>query len=167
MKTILPLILFVFLFSCQTEKAEKPKALEEINKKLVYEIEIIRGLSFPEWIAGVWRNIAESNTNRFLTYAFNDQKLTIRQGLNFQGEEKFIESYQDFRLSESQTDSSYLISFKKDKKSVEFKFKLETVEYSDEKVLTYSIIENGKVKRDHLKSIQLVLSKIEPAPKDN
>lgn len=162
---IIPVIALIFtLFSCQTEKQNKQNKVAEYfteqNKNLVYEVELMDGLSFPNWLKGVWQNTAESNTNNFVTYAFYDKKLTIRQGLHFQGAEKFHEKYKDYSLSESKTDSTYLIVMKKNDNSVEYEFKLQSVDWQDEKVLTYSIIENGKLKRDHLTSINLVLTKI-------
>lgn len=156
--------LILILFSCQTEKQTNTKDLnkyfDEKNKNLVYQVELIDGLSFPKWLDGVWQNTAESNTNNFVTYSFNENKLTMRQGVYFQGEEKFIESFKDYKLSENQTDSSYLITLKKNNNSVEFEFKLQSVDWSQTKVLTYSIVENGVLKRNHLKSINLVLTKI-------
>jgi len=127
---------------------------------LVYEVELIDGISFPNWIKGVWQNTTESNTNNFITYAFNDKKLTIRKGLHFQGSETIIETYKDYSLSESMTDSSYFIVMTKNNNSVKYEFHLQSVDWQIEKVLTYSIIENGKLKRDHLTSINLVLTKI-------
>lgn len=157
-------MLVLTFLSCQTdngtEKKDLVKYFSEKNKSLVYDTELIKGLTFPNWLKGVWQNTAESNTNNFITYSFNDNKLTIRQGLHFQGTEKFIESYKNFHVSESSTDSTYFIEFKQNRNTVEFEFKLQSVEWQDEKVLTYSIVENGKLKRDHLKSCQLVLSKI-------
>ena len=162
---IIPVIALIFtLLSCQTEKQNKQKDLAkyfaEQNKNLVYEVELIDGISFPNWLKGVWQNTAESNTNNFITYSFYDKKLTIRQGLHFQGSEKFIETYKDYSLSESMTDSSYFIVMTKNNNSVKYEFKLQSVDWRDEKVLTYSIIQNGKLKRDHLTSINLVLTKI-------
>ncbi len=162
---IIPVIALIFtLFSYQTEKQNKYKDLaeyfDEQNKNLVYEVELIHGISFPNWIKGVWQNTTESNTNNFITYEFNDKKLTISQGLHFQGSEKFIEKYKDYSLSESMTDSSYFIVMTKNNNSVKYEFKLQSVDWQVEKVLTYSIIENGKLKRDHLTSINLVLIKI-------
>lgn len=156
--------LIFILFSCQTEKQNKQQDIAEYfvdqNKKWIYEVELIDGISIPNWLKGVWQNTAESNTNHFITYTFNDNKLTIRKGLNFQGDVKFIEPYFDYSLSESMTDSTYLIEMTKNNNSIEYEFKLQSVEWKDEKVLTYSIVENGKLKRDHLTSINLVLSKI-------
>lgn len=162
-KTI-PLMIILLLSACQSNKPAEEKDLaqyfEEKNKSLVYETEVIDGLTIPAWLKGTWQNIAESNTNNIVTYLFRDNKLTIRQGLRFQGTEKLIESYKDFKVSESSTDSTYFIQLTKNKQSLEYEFKLRTFEWSDEKVLTYSIVENGELKRDHLESIQLVLYKI-------
>ncbi len=163
-KTPFIILLSIFL-SCQTEnrtdkKGDLVKYFPEKNKSLVYETELINGLTFPNWLKGTWQNTFESNTNNFITYSFSGNKLTIRQGLHFQGKEKFIESYKNYQICESSTDSTYLIELAQNKNTVAFEFRLQAVEWQDEKVLTYSIIENGKLIRDHLKSCQLVLSKI-------
>ncbi len=164
MKNITIIMLILTFLSCQTDKLTEKKApveySKEISKNLVFETELINGLTFPIWLNGVWQNTYESNTNNFITYSFKGKKLTIRQGLNFQGKEKFIEPYKNFHISESSTDSTYLIELEQNKTSFEYEFKLQSVEWRDEKVLTYSIVKNGKIKRDHLKSCQLVLSKI-------
>lgn len=162
-KTV-PLMIILLLSACQSntqaEQKDLVKYFEEKNKSLVYETEVIDGLTIPAWLKGRWQNIAESNTNNIVTYLFRDHKLTIRQGLRFQGTEKLIESYKDFKVSESSTDSTYAIQLTKNKQSLEYEFKLRIFEWSGEKVLTYSIVENGELKRDHLESIQLVLYKI-------
>lgn len=164
MKHMSIVTLILTLLSCQTDKQTDERDLvkyfEEKNKSLVYEVELIDGLTFPNWLKGVWQNTAESNTNNFITYSFNDNKLTINQGLRFQGAEKFIESNKNYQISERSTDSTYLIELTQNKSTVEYEFKLQSVEWIDEKVLTYSIVENGILKRDHLKSVQLVLTKI-------
>lgn len=164
MKHMSIVTLILTLLSCQTDKQTDERDLvkyfEEKNKSLVYEVELIDGLTFPNWLKGVWQNTAESNTNNFITYSFNDNKLTINQGLRFQGTEKFIESNKNYQISERSTDSTYLIELTQNKSTVEYEFKLQSVEWIDEKVLTYSIVENGILKRDHLKSVQLVLTKI-------
>lgn len=162
---IIPITTLIFiLFSCQTDKQNEKKDLvkyfAEKNKSLVYEVELIDGLSYPNWLKGVWQNTAESNTNNILTYSFKDNKLTIRQGLRFQGSEKFIESYKDYKILETASDSTYFFELTNNNRSIEYEFKLQSVEWSDEKVLTYSIIQNGELKREHLKDIQLVLSKV-------
>lgn len=164
MKIKLIIALILTLFSCQTDKQNEEKDLVkyymEKNKSLVYEVELIDGLSYPSWLKGVWQNTTESNTNNFITYSFKNNKLTIRQGLRFQGAEKFIELYKDYKILETASDSTYFFELTNNNRSIVYEFKLQSVEWSDEKVLTYSIIENGKLKREHLKSIQLVLSKI-------
>ncbi len=164
MKIISIITLIFSLISCQTDKQTEEESLvksfAEKNKSLIYEVELIDKLSYPNWLKGVWQNTTESNTNNFITYSFKNNKLTIRQGLSFQGAEKFIESYKDYKISETTSDSTYLIKLTNNNRSIEYEFKLQSVEWSNEKVLTYSIVENGELKRDHLKSTQLVLNKI-------
>ena len=127
---------------------------------MIYETNVISGLSFPDWISGTWQNSGESNTNRYITYSFSNNTLNIRHGLYFKSHEKFIEPYKNYKITETQTDSSYLITLKKGTNSITYEFKLESVDWSDSKVLTYSIVENEKLKRMHFKSVNLVLHKI-------
>lgn len=164
MRFTLIIVLFFTLFSCQTDKQTNRKDLTKYfadqNKKLILEVELIDGLSYPKWLEGEWQNTFESSTNNFVRYIFNEHKLIIRQGLHFQGAEKFIKTLNGNEKSESSTDNTYVIQLTKNNRNLVYEFKLESVEWTDEKVLTYSIVKDGNLIRDHLTSCQLVLTKI-------
>lgn len=167
MKTI-PIIFVILLFvSCQSDEEinneQKPFLNEEkINnqpKLGTSSTIVITGLSFPEWIKGEWHNSAESNTNNFVFYSFYENQLTITHGVSFKNGHEMKTPYEKYSINERKDDSTYIVNLEKEKHSISYEFKLRKFDWTEEPVLTYSISENGELKRDHLTSIQLVLTK--------
>ncbi|MBL1278967.1 MAG: hypothetical protein COA33_001750 [Fluviicola sp.] len=167
MKITPTIILFLFFMSCQSDRLTEKEGKtivqmendDEQPKLGTSETKVITGLSFPSWIKGVWRNTAESNTNNFVTYVFYNDQLGITQGVSFKNGHKMSVPYENYSISEKATDSTYSIHIVQENHSVDYEFILQKLDWTEEPGLTYSIMENGELKRVHLTSIQLVLMK--------
>lgn len=165
MKTLFLILVISVSLACSNKKHEEKKLLindiTKKNDKLNYEVKVVDGLSIPNWLKGGWQNVNESNTNNFVLYSFTNNSFKIRHGLNFNGNEKFVKPFLGYSKKESFTDSTYFVDLIKNNNKTRYEFKLHDLDWSEgEKVLTYSIIEDGEVKREHFTSCQLILKKV-------
>ena len=94
-------------------------------------------------------------------FAFQDQALTIRHGLNFTKKEKPEKQFKGKVLSKLSNDSIYKIYYRDGKTASEIEFRLQKLEWTQEPVLTYSITKDDQLSREHLTSVHLVLNKME------
>jgi len=125
----------------------------------------------PKWIVGTWYNPAESNKENFETFIFSTNKITYIKGFPYSyiktdyikkiplSKNKFdlLEKYKKYKTKTFIKGNLFQINFSNTKESVSYEFRLQKVDYFNEPVLSYSIIINGKIKREHLMGCQFLL----------
>lgn len=151
---------------CQSET--KLQEAIVINDNSAKEIEqdkdenivlVFDGLSSPDWIRGVWVNLHESNLHKKETLSFQATRVSLGIGdVNSRLEKKLCE---ECVISELKKDNLYRFSVTKPGYSVSYEFSLQDVDWTDEKVLSYSVTENNVVTRFHSTSIQHLFSKVD------
>ena len=117
-------------------------------------------IKYPCWIDGVWHNSAESNTNRFVFFIFSNDSIKIDKGFPDKRTTVLNEKYKDYEITQFSSDSLYSITFSKDTIVVKYEFRLHSVNFSKEKVLTNLIDDNNETEGGHTASCNLVLLKL-------
>ena len=136
-----------------------------IIASVLFTVSSVFGQNFnpPKWIKGTWHNSYESNTHNFVFWNFSDDSIYVDKGLGFlmnkHNRESLNKKYSDYKLTTNSNNSTYQISFYKNKEKIVYEFKLRKVDYSEKLVLTYSLKVNGITKRKHFTSCNLVLTK--------
>ena len=107
----------------------------------------------PDWILGSWNNSAVSDTRRFETYTFTATNISIYRGFVKTVESFYLsEKFESYKIKQTVEPPLSRVEFSKDDKKYVYEFKLcetETCKSFSRKALTYSILENGKVVREH------------------
>jgi len=125
------------------------------NEQLKY---INSSTSFtPSWLAGSWRNVYESNSNNFRTLTFCDRKTYSPNEENIPI--CLTDFYANYSTKSAFNDSIYTICFKNNFETIIYEFKKQKESFSEDSILTYSIIKNGKVMRQHSNSCNLTFKK--------
>jgi hypothetical protein len=118
-------------------------------------------ISIPHWINGTWHNSNESDTENFEYWTFINDSIYVIKGLPINKSKRIClnEKYSDYKINSSTNDSLFRLEFIKDEEQILYEFKLLDVGYSENPVLTYSILIDGAIKRQHTTSCNLVLTK--------
>lgn len=118
-------------------------------------------IKIPNWLKGTWNNSAESNTNNFEFWTFSNDSIYVYKGfpINKSNRTCLNRKYFDYKIKTETNDSLFRMTFSHNKNLVIYEFRLQKVSYSDKPVLTYSIVIDGEIKRQHSSSCNLVLTK--------
>ena len=119
-------------------------------------------VEIPMWIRGTWHNSAESSTKNFEYFTFSTTKVEYCEGFpkSKNNTHDLFDNYDSNKTKTVVNDSLFRISFKNNKESKIYEFKLIKVDYFDKPVLSFSIKINGKTIREHLTSRQNLLTRI-------
>ena len=119
-------------------------------------------VEIPIWIRGTWHNSAESNTNNFVYFTFSTNKIEYCKGFpkSKNNTHNLFDSYDRNKTKTVVNDSLFRISFKNNKESKIYEFKLIKVDSFDKPVLSFSIKINGKTIKGHSTSCQTLLTRI-------
>lgn len=156
----------LILASCQmptdtnensSEVNTESEVIEQDNLENV--VLVFDGLFGPDWINGVWTNSAESDLGKSETLSFQAGRVTIRFGNgNAQVEKKLCI---DCVISELKKENFYMFTLTKPGYSLSYEFSLQDVDWTKDKVFSYSVTENGVVSRFHSTSVQHLFVKID------
>lgn len=115
----------------------------------------------PKWIWGGWSNLAESDLNKLETFVFNSGKINFHLGVGDKGQiVNFDEKFRDYEVVETIEPKLYRVAFTNAVNQYIYEFRICEdcyISSAKETALTYSVTENKKVLRDHLKSANAVL----------
>ena len=98
---------------------------------------------FPDWLEGVWNNSGESNTNNFIYWTFSDNEIIHEIGIPARFKEVLNEKYSDYEKITSYSDNEFQINFIKENDTIIYNFRLEKLEWTTNRALSYSLIING------------------------
>lgn len=116
-------------------------------------------LNPPNWIFGEWSNSADSNLNNWEAFIFSSGKINFLQGFGKDSKTvDFAEKFKDFEIEETIEPELYRVTFTKGTSQFIYEVKIckDCISLRSTS-LTYSVTENQKVVREHLKSVNLVL----------
>jgi len=119
--------------------------------------------NIPKWIEGSWYNIAESLTSNLVFLTFRNDSVFISKGfsgIEIKNQESLNEKYFEYKTTKFVGDNVFKIKFEKAKDIIEYEFKLQNVNYSDDPVLTYSLSINNNLKRRHSTSCNNVFERL-------
>lgn len=113
--------------------------------------------SLPNWMNGTWVNLAESNLNKVESFHFKSNEIEISKGMNVLNNSRF-KTYSG--EAKSLSDSVFQVEYFEKNKRYELEFKFKQPNWTEDICFSYSVKENGVVKRKHTNSIQFVFSKV-------
>ncbi|NPA44302.1 MAG: hypothetical protein GXO49_02095 [Chlorobi bacterium] len=122
-----------------------------------------QNISTPKWIEGSWYNISESLNSKLVFLTFRNDSIFISKGfsgIDNKNQESLNQKYYDYKITKFSNDNIFRIRFEKANDIIEYEFKLQNVNYSDEPVLTYSLLVNDKLKRRHSTSSNSVFERL-------
>jgi len=114
-------------------------------------------ISFPDWLRGVWHNSEQSNTDNFIFWIFSNDTITYQKGYSANKKEVLNEKYADYKKNTYCSDSEFQISFTKEKDTIIYNFKLQKLDWTTNRALSYSLIINGIKEYEHITTMGYVL----------
>jgi hypothetical protein len=115
----------------------------------------------PEWILGVWTNLAESQADRIETFDFSEHEIRLTTGV-LDKTVKFSNLFKKQNIRETFEPDTYRIHMGKGEDETIYEFKLcrgDRCESTLKEALTYSLTKNKKIVRDHSTSVNSVFIK--------
>ena len=115
----------------------------------------------PQWILGVWTNLAESQTDRIETFDFSEHDIRLTSGV-LDKTVKFSNLYKKQVIKETFEPDIYRIHIGSGEDETVYEFKLcrgDRCESTLKEALTYSLTRNKKLVRDHSTAINSVFMK--------
>ena len=112
--------------------------ITEYKSKMEFSGKNIVKISFPDWLQGGWQNLGQSNTNNIIFWIFANDTIIYRKG--FHGKKEVLnEKYADYERYTDCSDNEFQIHFIKEEDTIIYKFRLEKVEWTNERTMSYSL----------------------------
>ena len=151
MRTKLPVYLAIFCLAALSVNGRV--AGRSSDQKIVFNP--------PDWILGVWTNLAESQTDRIETFDFSANEIRLTTGV-LDKTVKFSNLFKKQEVRETFEPDTYRVHIGKGEEEMIYEFKLcrsDRCESTLKEALTYSLTKNKKIVRDHSTSINSVFIK--------
>ena len=100
-------------------------------------------ISIPYWLEGVWHNYGQSNTDNFIYWKFSNDTIVYQKGIHDNFKEVLNDKYAYYEKIICSSDNEYQISFIKEKDTVTYNFRLEKLDWTIYRALSYSVTMNG------------------------
>ena len=100
-------------------------------------------IPFPNWLQGIWHNSGQSNINNFIYWIFSNGIIVYKEGFPVRTEEVLNEKYADYEKITYCSDNEFQINFIKKEDTIIYNFRLEKLEWTTHRAISYSLIING------------------------